>query len=589
MHSLRRGWQSLPRGLTVALTALAIYLPLSLIVIQSFLSAPFFVPSRQFGVEGYAFIFSDPDFYKALKSGFMLAFGLCIIAIPLGGILAFLVSRTDLPGRRWIEPLILVPVFVSPMVLGFGYVVAAGPVGFFSTWANDILGFVPWNIYSLPAIIVIAGLTHVPYAYLYISSALHSLGSDVEEAARTAGASPLQVMTAVSLPMVRPAISYATVLLFFLGLEVFGLMLVLGDPEGHLVLSTYLYKLTNKLGIPSYHLMAAVAMVLIAFTIPLVMLQRHLLRSANRYATVKGKASRPRPLPLGKWRWVAGAVVMLWLFVAIVVPLAGVVLRAFVSNWGYGVSLFDVLSVSAFRTVFEQPTLIRAIVNSVAIGVIGGAFAVACYTAIALVTHRKNDGVSRFMDYSVLVPRAVPGLLAGLAFLWVFLFVPMWFDNSLKDGWFSVLPMAGWLREHAIEPMRALRSTIFSVWLAYSVVWMAYGIRLISATLLQVAPELEEAARSTGATRGQVTRHITVPLARYGLIGSWLLMFLIFEREYSTGVYLLSPGTETIGSMLVSLWATGAIDIVAALSFINIVLVVAGLAVALRFGVKLHD
>ncbi|KAA0889295.1 iron ABC transporter permease [Pusillimonas sp. ANT_WB101] len=589
MHSLRRGWQSLPRGLTVALTALAIYLPLSLIVIQSFLSAPFFVPSRQFGVEGYAFIFSDPDFYKALKSGFMLAFGLCIIAIPLGGILAFLVSRTDLPGRRWIEPLILVPVFVSPMVLGFGYVVAAGPVGFFSTWANDILGFVPWNIYSLPAIIVIAGLTHVPYAYLYISSALHSLGSDVEEAARTAGASPLQVMTAVSLPMVRPAISYATVLLFFLGLEVFGLMLVLGDPEGHLVLSTYLYKLTNKLGIPSYHLMAAVAMVLIAFTIPLVMLQRHLLRSANRYATVKGKASRPRPLPLGKWRWVAGAVVMLWLFVAIVVPLAGVVLRAFVSNWGYGVSLFDVLSVSAFRTVFEQPTLIRAIVNSVAIGVIGGALAVACYTAIALVTHRKNDGVSRFMDYSVLVPRAVPGLLAGLAFLWVFLFVPMWFDNSLKDGWFSVLPMAGWLREHAIEPMRALRSTIFSVWLAYSVVWMAYGIRLISATLLQVAPELEEAARSTGATRGQVTRHITVPLARYGLIGSWLLMFLIFEREYSTGVYLLSPGTETIGSMLVSLWATGAIDIVAALSFINIVLVVAGLAVALRFGVKLHD
>ncbi len=589
MYSLRRRWQSLPRGVVVALTALAIYLPLSLIIFQSFLSAPFFMPSRKFGIEGYEFIFADPDFYKAVKSGFLLAFGLCVIAVPLGGILAFLVARTDLPGRRWIQPLILVPVFVSPMVLGFGYVVAAGPVGFFSTWAQDILGFVPWNIYSLPSIIIIAGLTHVPYAYLYISSALHSLGSDVEEAARTVGASPLQVMTSVSLPMVRPALSYATVLLFFLGLEVFGLMLVLGDPEGHLVLSTYLYKLTNKLGIPSYHLMAAVAMVLIAFTIPLVMLQRYLLRSANRYATVKGKASRPRPLPLGKWRWVAGAVVLAWLVVAILVPLAGVVLRAFVSNWGFGVSLFDVLSIQAFRTVFEQPTLIRAIVNSVAIGVLGGALAVACYTAIALAMHRKNDHVTRFMDYSVLVPRAVPGLLAGLAFLWVFLFVPMWLDKSLEEGWLAALPAAQWLRDHAIEPLRSLRSTIFSVWLAYSVVWMAYGLRLISATLLQVAPELEEAARSTGASRAQITRHITVPLARYGLIGSWLLMFLIFEREYSTGVYLLSPGTETIGSMLVSLWATGAIDIVAALSFINIVLVVAGLGLALRFGVKLHD
>lgn len=162
-------------------------------------------------------------------------------------------------------------------------------------------------------------------------------------------------------------------------------------------------------------------------------------------------------------------------------------------------------------------------------------------------------------------------------------------DNSLKEGWLAALPMTEWLQDHLVVWLRSLRSTIFSVWLAYTVVWMAYGLRLISSTLLQVGPELEEAARSTGARRGQVTRHVTIPLSRYGLIGSWLLMFLIFEREYSTGVYLLSPGTETIGSMLVSLWAAGAIDIVAALSFINILLVVLGLGIALRFGVKLHD
>lgn len=589
MLALRRKWQSLPRGVVVVLTAIAIYVPLSLIVYQSFLSAPFFQPSKVFSLDAFRFIFADDDFYKALKSGFILAFGLAIIAIPLGGMLAFLMIRTDLPGRRWIEPLILVPIFVSPMVLGFGYVVAAGPVGFISLWVNDLIGFVPWNVYSLTSIVIIAGLTHVPHAYLYISSALRSMGSDVEEAARVAGASPLQVMVSVSLPMVRPAILYATVLLFFLGLEVFGLVLVLGDPEGNLVLATYLYKLTNKLGIPSYHLMAAVAVVLICMTVPLVALQRRLMRTANRFVTVKGKASRARPLPLGKWRWVAGAVVAFWLIVTIAVPLLGVLLRAFVSNWGMNINLMEVLSLDAFRTVFSQPNLIRAIVNSVAIGVFGGAAAVLCYTFVGLAMHRKPDGVTRFMDYSVLVPRAVPGLLAGLAFLWVFLFVPMWLDNSLEDGWLSVLPFAEWLRENLVEALRSLRSTIFSVWLAYTVVWIAYGLRLISSTLLQVGPELEEAARSAGATRSQVTRHVTVPLAKFGLIGAWLLMFLIFEREYSTGVYLLSPGTETIGSMLVSLWAAGAIDIVAALSLINIVLVVVGLGIALRFGVKLHD
>ncbi|CAI1852281.1 Sulfate transport system permease protein CysW [Serratia quinivorans] len=589
MEAWRRKWQSLPRGLVVLITALVIYVPLSFIVIQSFLSAPFFSPSKVFSLEAFQFIFTDPDFYKALKSGFILAFGLVVIAIPLGGILAFLMVRTDLPGRRFIEPLILVPIFVSPMVLGFGYVVAAGPVGFFSLWAESLLGFVPWNIYSMASIVAIAGLTHVPHAYLYISSALRSVGSDVEEAARTAGASPLQVMTAVSLPMVRPSILYAGVLLFFLGLEVFGLMLVLGDPEGNLVLATYLYQLTNKLGTPSYHLMAAVAVVLICITIPLVMLQRRLMRTANRFVTVKGKASQARALPLGKWRWVAGAVVVFWLTVTIGVPLVGVVLRAFISNWGVGVSIWDELSLNTFRTIWQQPNLLRAIVNSMAIGVFGGALAVVCYLFIGIAMHRKPDGATRFLDYSVLVPRAVPGLLAGLAFLWVFLFLPMWLDKSLKEGWLSALPVAEWLRENLIVWLRSLRSTIFSVWLAYTVVWMAYGLRLISSTLLQVGPELEEAARSAGATRGQITRHVTIPLSRYGLIGSWLLMFLIFEREYSTGVYLLSPGTETIGSMLVSLWAAGAIDIVAALSFINILLVVLGLGIALRFGVKLHD
>ena len=414
MQSLRRKWQSLPRGVVVLITALAIYVPLSFIIIQSFLSAPFFSPSKVFSLDAFRFIFADSDFYKALKSGFILAFGLAAIAIPLGGMLAFLMIRTDLPGRRWIEPLILVPIFVSPMVLGFGYV-AAGPVGF-STWAQSLLGFVPWNVYSLTSIVIIAGLTHVPHAYLYISSALRSMGSDVEEAARVTGASPLRVMVSVSLPMVRPAMLYATVLLFFLGLEVFGLVLVLGDPEGNLVLATYLYKLTNKLGIPSYHLMAAVAVVLICMTIPLVMLQRRLMRTANRFVTVKGKASRARC----RWaRWVAGAVVAFWLLVTIVVPLLGVLLRAFVSNWGMGVSLLDVLSLDAFRTVFSQPNLMRAIVNSVAIGVFGGALAVFCYTFVGLAMHRKPDNVTRFMDYSVLVPRGArpagrPGLPVGV-------------------------------------------------------------------------------------------------------------------------------------------------------------------------------
>jgi len=552
----------LPRALTILVTAAAVLAPLSLIVYQSLLSAPFFDAVKKVGLDAYAFIFADPDFWSALVNSLLIAAGMTVIAVPLGAMLAFVMERTDFPGKRWIEPMILVPSFVSPMVLSFGYVVAAGPVGFYSVWATEILGGAPWNLYSLAGMSVIAGLTHVPNVYIYASSALKSLGSDVEEAARVAGASPFRVALSVSLPLIMPALLFSAVLVFFLGIELFGLPLVLGDPEGHLVLSTYLYKLTNKLGTPSYHLMAAVAVCIVAMTIPLVLLQRRLLQNARKYATIKGKAGRIRDLPLGRWKWLAVALIGTWLFVSVIVPLTGIALRAVVTNWGFGVHLAEAFTLDNFRAVFDEPTHVRAIWNTVLIGTVGGALTVACYTAIGFATHRRNDGWSRIVDYLVLVPRAVPGLLIGLAFLWVFLFFP---------------------------PLTPLRQTMFSMWLAYTVVWLAYGMRLISSSLLQVSTELEEAARTVGARRGRISREITLPLIRHGLLGSWLLVFMIFEREYSTGVYLLAPGTEVIGAELVSLWQGGAIDVVAALSLINIVLVFVGLAFALRFGVKLRD
>jgi iron(III) transport system permease protein len=554
--------QTLPRRAVVTLLALSVFFPLGLVIYQSVLSGPFFMKSASLSLESFAFIFDDPDFWSAARNTIAVAVGMSVIAIPLGAILAFIMVRTDLPGRKWLETPILIPIFVSPVVLGFGYVVSLGPVGFFSVWFESIFGGVPWNIYSLASIIVIAGLTHVPHVYLYSSSALRNLGSDVEEAARLSGASPFRVARDVSIPMVSPALLYVGVLVFFLGFEIFGLPLILGDPEGHLVLTTYLYKLTNKLGTPSYHLMAAVATCIIAVTFPLVLLQRALLKNAQRFVSMKGKSARQRPLALGPWKWLALGLIVAWLFITVIVPVSGIALRSVVSSWGQGVNLLEVLTLDHFHAVFEESTMIRSIVNSILIGTLGGALAVGGYLAIGLTTHRKNDGLSRFVDYVVLTPRAVPGLMAGLAVFWVFLFVPF---------------------------LTPLRSTLFSVWFAYSVVWLAYGMRLIQSALLQVGPELEEAGRLVGASSARVSRDITVPLVRNGLLGAWLLIFMIFEREYSTGVYLLSPGTEVIGAQIVSLWASGAVDVVAALSLINMLLVGVGLALALRFGVKLHD
>ena len=123
------------RLIVLGITAIAVAAPLSLVIYQSFLTAPFFDPSAKLGLLAYSFVFQDPDFWQAFWTTITIGAGMVVIAVPLGALLAFLMVRTDVPGRKWLEPLILVPIFVSAVVIAFGYVVAVGPVGIFSTMA----------------------------------------------------------------------------------------------------------------------------------------------------------------------------------------------------------------------------------------------------------------------------------------------------------------------------------------------------------------------------------------------------------------------------------------------------------------------
>ena len=549
-------WFRLP---TVVILAVLVLLPVGVVIYQSFLDEPFFAPAARLTLASYEFILGEPDFRRAFLSSLELAAGMTAIAVPLGGVLAFLVVRTDLPWKSVIEPALLVPIVLSPIVIAFGYVVAIGPVGFASLALRNLIGFVPWNLYSMTSLIVIAGLTHVPHVYLFSAASLRRLNPELEDQARITGARPWQVALTISLPLIWPALVYSGVLIFFLGFELFGLPLIIGDPANVLVLTTYVFKLTNLLGTPSYQLMAVVVVAIILVTLPLVYLQRHLLRTAERYVSIGGRGVQSRPLRLGYWRWAALAGIMVWFLVATGLPLAGVVLRAFVSRWGEGINPFETLTLQNFRDLAQYPNLIGSIVNTALLATLGAGLSVAFYALIALAAHRWRARSVAAIDYLVLLPRSLPGLVAGLAFLWVFLFVPY---------------------------LGILRSSLVGMWLAYTIVWLAFGLRPITATLSQISPELEEAARITGASPHKTLRDVTLPLIRFGLVSSWLLCFMIFAREYSTGVYLQGPGTEVLGAVIVSLFGGGSLELVAALSVVNVMLVAVGLALALRLGVR---
>lgn len=551
------------RTSVILLLAIVVLSPVGLIVYQSFLDEAFFISNVAFSLDAYRFVLTDYDFYRALLTTIIISVGMVVISVPTGGILAFLLARTDLKFRKTLEILVLVPMFISSIVLAFGYTVALGPSGLISILMAKIIGFVPWNMNSVSGIILVTALSHVPYVYLYVSASMHNLPSDLEEAARTTGASIFRVSCDVTLPMVLPALIFSAALNLLLGFEQFGIPLVLGDPNGILVLTTYIYKLTTLFGAPTYQLMAVVAMVLIVLTLPLIFAQRQILKHSRRYAAVGGKGARAAPLKLGtKGQILALSIIALWLLIAVVIPIGGIMLRAFVSAWGQGVNVFDHLTLSNFSRLIEVRNLSTGIINTVILGVFGALVAVFIYLLIGLAGHR-NYGVSgMLLDYIVLLPRALPGLIIGLAVYWVFLFVPF---------------------------LTPLRPTIFSLLIAYIIVGLAYGLRLLQGTLLQVSPELEEAARVTGATIGKTWRDIVVPLVRPGLTGAWALIMILFLRDYATGVYLMSADTGVIGSLIVQQFETGAMDTIAALAFVSVILTAAALAIALKLGAKINE
>jgi iron(III) transport system permease protein len=548
------------RFVTIGLAALVVLAPLSLVLYQSFLTAPLLQPSAQFGVGAYRSVFADQAFWTAFGITAALASGMTVIAVTLGAGLAVLMVRTDLPGRSWLEPLVLLPLFVSTLVLAFGYAAALAPRGFLSAAVSGLTGVVPWNLYSLPALIAIAGLIHVPHVYLFTAAALRGLDTECEDAARTAGARPWQVAIDVTLPMVLPALMSAGALVFLLGFELFGLPLVLGNPEGIFVLSTYLYALAGKPGGPPYELMAVVAMTMIAVAAPLLFLQSLWRREAQRSVRRRDSGRRPARLGLGSARWPAFLAVVLWLVLALLVPLAGITLRSLAGAAGGGLALSLPFTLDHYRSLLEHPEVVRSVINTLGIGVLGGGVAIAVYAAITLAIRRNPSQRTPALDHFISASPVMPGLVVGLALLWLLLL---------------------------LAPLSPLKDTPVSVWLAYTIVWLAVGVGLLAGTLRRVGADLAEVARTVGASRTRAGVDITMPLIRRGMLAAWLLVFLLFVREYATGVFLLAPGSEVIGSLLVSLWNAGAVDLVFALAVVNVIIGGVAFAIAVRLGVRL--
>ena len=301
----------LPRGVlpAVAIGLVLLYLvvvPLVLMVVSSFRPGGFPLDPG-FTLRHYAAAYGDPRFWGLVETTLLFGIGSTAVALVLGIGLAWLIERSDLPGRGVLRGLVLVPMATPPLLLAIAWAMLLSPRnGAINMLLIDTLGLgaAPFNIYTLPGLVFVQGLALVPTAYLFLAPAFANMDPSLEEAGMICGAGNWSLVRRVLLPILRPSILSAAIFLLIVTLVVFDIPGTLGTPGRIFVLSTRIYYLVSDspTGMPLYGQVSALAMLFLVLLLGLGWCYHHATRAAQRYRTVTGKGFRPRLFPLGRGR-----------------------------------------------------------------------------------------------------------------------------------------------------------------------------------------------------------------------------------------------------------------------------------------------
>lgn len=538
-------------------TALLVAAPIVVIGFQSLQSAPLYDAARTWTFEGYQRLFGHAEFRTAVLNSLALSSVATVIATVVGVASAIAIVRFDVPFRGFLESAMLGPIYISQLVLALGWYVLYGPAGYVSLLLQQWFGGVPWNLASIPGMGVLGGLAMAPAVMLFCTSSLALMDASLEDAARSTGASPLRVVRSVTLPLLRPAIVYSLLLTFVGGLEMLSIPLVFGWPAGLEFFTTFLLRETMGQAEPDYAMLGAAALTLLAMVATFVLVQQKLLAHRQRYVTVRGKSQRPKPIDIGRWRWALFAAFAIYLTFTVVLPMIALVLRSFLQYLTPLMSPWQFLTLDHYRTMVEQDIFLRSILNSLLLATVGAAIATALIALITAVVQRSDFRFARHLEMLSMFPRAIPGMVVGIGFLWVVLWVPG----------FNVL--------HGTLAIMAIAFTMRDLPTAYATV---------APSFLQIGREIDQSARVSGASWWRTFRSIVVPIARPALIACYLIVFISFVKEYASAVFLYAPGNEIIGTTMLSVWAKGEVGPVAALSAIQLMLTLVLVAVLAYLG-----
>ena len=513
---------------TLALLAVLVLPPVAVLLQVSLTETTANGAPGAFTLRHYAQLAADPKLYESALNSVVFATAATLVSLLFGGMLAWVVERTNAP----FKPLAYMTTIISlgtPYIL---YVTAwlfllgrAGP--FNDAWRNLGGEGLLFDVYSLWGMVGIEGFLWSPLVFLLLSATFRAANAEMEEAARMAGASILDTVRRISLPLAWPAILAMALFVFIRNLEAFDVPVLVGTPGRVSLLTTDIYLATKEVP-PLLGHASAFSVVLILVVGVLLALYGRVSRSAERYASVTGKGFRPRPFDLGRSRWVAGSLILVNFVLVLGLPLAALLWVSFSPflrpmRWAGLKSL----TVKNFAAVFHVPAYVDLAVNTLLVAAGAATAAVAITTVAAWIAARRRTGGAA-LDQLATLPLVFPGIVLGVAMMEIALRAPF--------------PLYG---------------TLWLIALGFTIRYMPYGMRYAYSGVLQIHRELEEAAGVAGAGAFGTLRRVVVPLLSPALLSGWLFIFLIAAKELSMAVLLAGPGSQTMAVAMFDLWSNG--------------------------------
>ncbi len=536
----------------LAVLAFLILYPIALLVFGSFSSESprtLTLSPRTFTLDNYRHILGNGGFHAALATTVVASVWGALLAVAIGLLFAWLVARSDFPGKGLLETVVLVPFFVSPLMGAIAWSVLGSRYGGLLNLALQRVGVqAAIDVNTMLGVIFVSGIYYAPYAYLLLVSALSNIDVSLEEAANVTGAGGWTTFWRIVLPLARPAILSGLLLVFVTLLSQYAIPFVIGEP-GHLTfLTSYLWRVLLQ-SPADYQAAAVLSTLLIAIALAGLAVQGRLLRGRT-FSVIGGRGHRLGTTRLGGWGYAAGALVVGYVLLAIVLPYFAVAEATF-RNFLFFRSIGDLFSVRTLTTdnamgLFARPIMRHSIENSLAVGLLVAVGGTALSVAIAYLMQRSAIAGRQVLGWITMLPIAVPSLVIGVAYLWAWISAPI-----------------------------ALYGTLWILVLAYISQLLPNGVQGISANLVQIDRSLEEAAAACGSSTWQAVSAIVLPLLRPGIASVLFLLFIVTIREIGPSLFLYNSGTVVMAVQVLSSWEVGDLGGAAALSLLQSVLLTA--------------